>query len=112
MGVPIIAPPPPWPPPAPPHPPQTRIKKLRAVERSSLHGLASALQKSTGQILMSFLVKHETFSNFLSPVPLELPRWQNFMALVTMIMSVLVVDVWCGAPRRRSGCRSGRRPTP
>ena len=25
---------------------------------------------------------------------LELPRWQNFMALVTTIMSVLVVDVW------------------
>ena len=60
-----------------------------------MHGFASAVQKSAGQIIMSFLVKHETFSNFLSPVPLELPRWQNFMSLVTMIMGVLVVDVWC-----------------
>ena len=82
---------------------QTRIKKLRAVERSSLHGFASAVQKSAGTILMSFLVKHETFSNFLSPVPLELPRWQNFMSLVTMIMSVLVVDVWCGGPGSGQG---------
>ena len=29
---------------------------------------------------------------------LELPRWQNVMVLVTMIMSVLIVDVWCGQP--------------
>ena len=31
-------------------------------------------------------------SNFLSPVALELPRWQQFMVLMTMIMGVLVVD--------------------
>ena len=33
-----------------------------------------------------------TRSNFLSPVALELPRWQQFMVLVTMFMGVLVVD--------------------
>ena len=71
-----------------------RVKRLRAIERSSLHGIGTAVQKASGDVVMSLLVKHETFSNFLSPVPLELPRWQNFMSLVTMIMSVLVVDVW------------------
>jgi len=56
-----------------------RIKALRAVERTTKHGFYSVLQRSVGEIVISLLVKHETFSNFFSPVPLELPRWKNFM---------------------------------
>ena len=49
------------------------------------------------------LTKHETFSNFLSPIALELPRWQSFLVLVTMAMSLLIVDVWCGGHRCPAG---------
>ena len=52
------------------------------------------LQHAAGEVALSVLVKHETFSNFLSPIALELPRWQSFLCLVTMVMSLLVVDVW------------------
>ena len=71
-----------------------RVKAMRRVETRTLHGFLSAAQRAVGSCYLTILTKHETFSNFLSPVPLELPRWQSFMVLVTMVLSVLVTDVW------------------
>ena len=78
------------------------------MERRSLHGFGSAVQKAAGDTVLSLLVKHETLSTFLSPVALQLPRWQSFMALVTMIMSVLVVDVWFYYSKSLNCCREVR----
>ena len=38
-----------------------RVRALRAAERKSLYGIASSMQRSAGEITLSFLVKHETF---------------------------------------------------
>ena len=38
-----------------------RVRALRAAERLTASGLATSIQRSAGEILLSFLVKHETF---------------------------------------------------
>ena len=81
-----------------------RVKAMRRVETSSLHGIFSALQRAAGEVCLSFLVKHETASVFLSPVALELPRWQAFMCLVTMLVSLLVTDIWFFYSKSKNCC--------
>ena len=48
---------------------------------------------------MSLLTKHETFSNFTSPVPLELMRWQQFTLLArtsSLNLSLLLLSLTLG----------------
>ena len=48
-----------------------RVKNLRNCERKTMAGLTTSIQRSTGAILFSFLVKHETFR---SAARLSLPN--------------------------------------
>lgn len=91
------------------------IGNIRTVETRSLHHVGTQMQRSMGEIVRSVLVRHETFGTFLSPVSEGMPRWQKFMLLFTMIMSVLVVDVWfywsraincCSEVRALLGCET------
>lgn len=78
---------------------------------------------SPGEIVRSALVSHETFGAILAPISIK-PRWQRWFLLATVVLAVLVVDVWlfyskcvlptlfpwCLCTRRREIFRDPRRP--
>ena len=59
-------------------------------------------------VARSALVKHETFSIFLAPVPEGMRRWQKVFMVTTLIFAFLTVDVW-RAPRPPTRSRDAER---
>lgn len=83
-------------PPDPPNDPlmqsqNDHIAKLRAAERKTLYHYGTLLQRSTGQIVLAGLCKHEVMGTFFASVCVGLPRWQLCFLILTAIFSILVV---------------------
>jgi hypothetical protein len=86
-------------------------QRVTAMRRAELHTLAHAttvLQRTAGEVVRAVLTTHQTFSIFLTPYLDALRRWQGFMALISSILAVLLVNIWMYFSRSLNCCLEAR----
>jgi hypothetical protein len=91
-----------------------RLTAMRGAELRTLRYQASLLQRCSGAITFAVVSKHATLSIFLAPFLDAIQRWQSFVALISGILAVLVVNIWCASAvhlRRTVGCVPDRSVT-
>jgi hypothetical protein len=74
-----------------------RLTAMRSAELHTLRYQASLLQRCSGAITFALVSKHATLSIFLAPFLDAIQRWQSFVALISGILAVLVVNIWCAS---------------
>jgi hypothetical protein len=72
-----------------------RLTVMRSAELHTLRYQASLLQRCSGAIAFAVFSKHGTLAIFFAPFLDAIQRWQSFVALVSGILAVLVVNIWC-----------------
>jgi hypothetical protein len=72
-----------------------RVTAMRRAELSTMAHATTVLQRTAGEVVRAVLTTHQTFSIFLCPYLDALRRWQGFMALISGILAVLLVNIWC-----------------
>ena len=85
-----------------------RITDMRAAElRTMAHG-ATIVQRTAGSLVQTLLCSHQTFSVFLTPYLDCIRRWQCFIALLSSILCVLVVNIWMYWSKALNCCLEAR----
>jgi hypothetical protein len=74
-----------------------RISSMRHAEMNLPARRAQLAVRSVGGIMTSLLTEHETFSIFLAPGIDYIHRWQKIMILITCVIALLTVEIWCVA---------------
>ncbi len=72
-----------------------RVQELRSTEIITSHMTLSHMQRTSSEVARAFMTRHTTFSSFLAPALDGMHRWQLFMILMTLVMSQLLVSIWC-----------------
>jgi hypothetical protein len=74
---------------------EARVAALRRSQAVRANAGVAALHRALTNVTRALVVKHETFAPFLSE-PLDgLQRWQMFAIVVTLVLSQLLVNIWC-----------------
>ena len=74
---------------------QERVRELRASPAIVAQRNLSQAHRTATEMMRALVMRHETFSVFLSE-PLDgLQRWQMAMIIVSVVVSQLLTNIWC-----------------
>jgi hypothetical protein len=70
------------------------VEALRDTDVVTRFTAFSHAQRSSARVVRSLMVDHSTFATFLDTSG-YIMRWQRFMIVVTIVLSTLLVSIWC-----------------
>jgi hypothetical protein len=73
---------------------QQRITALRGAQLSSSAHAALTAQRIVSGIVRAMAVSHQTLGIFFSPISDGIKRWQSFVAVISTLLALLVVNIW------------------
>jgi hypothetical protein len=70
------------------------VSQLRDTDVINRFTALTHIQRGSARVVRSMMTDHSTFATFLDTDG-YIMRWQRFMILVTLVLSTLLVSIWC-----------------